>query len=797
MKKSIYFLTLSLSLFLDIHAQTYNYLGSFQTDGTPNYLDGRDVVSPHLVARVDASLPEGYPVPVYNPQYITTGTQTDIILQDTADVWVSFVAEGAGYRNVLGYYTYNINNPPQTAPQPQDITIVFPNVSALYSGGGLQLGDRVNIGRFPPNTGIGWVLLANGYQNGSVTSGLWTLFSNPAFNPEANPALQYHNVLLNDTDHQLVVLGFEDIRRDYGSCDNDFNDALFYVKSNPVEAIITQGIPPITEAGQGVSSGNNGGLESHGGLSQLIGQRNLIRQQTNHSVESFRAPEFELDHYKEMHAAPRTHMGKKASLALVDMAPENLMVSTSSYVSSPEDLLGITNAEEVVSVDYFKEDQRVAAFLGTVTSNGVYDHTKTICDRLTGAELLGICIKSIAGHPFLQSTIKRSSGLVEYAISFSLIERDGALLLESFWNLDEYSTGTKAINVQVWSQSPAYIQEMITKTLEGVKAITSISQPVLPVEPALYIEKARYSQGFITMNIKNTIGAQSMEVQGSTTLSETGGRTTFNESVALSGSEEQMLELETGYLFDAGLTFTVDGSPTDFIYQADGNWGLDFQADRTTVSQFEVEGETGFTLEEDALTLERSIRLAAVTDDYISVYRFFRPGAEPMDISAYYSMQLDYSGSDQLRITLMLQDTDWKDYPAVVVNAKQREFALEEFTGYDPDKAVGLIFTPVSAEANINLNIAQVSLSKTKVASGLLAKNTVTAYPNPACAQVWFAGNVNNHSTIRMYNLAGGLVLQHNWTGTPIPVATLPAGVYIAEVQTQETLEQIKIVIEK
>ena len=63
---------------------------------------------------VDASFPERRPVPQYNPHYLTSGNELDVDVEQRSDVWVTFVAEGAGYRNSLGYYTYNTNNPPAT-----------------------------------------------------------------------------------------------------------------------------------------------------------------------------------------------------------------------------------------------------------------------------------------------------------------------------------------------------------------------------------------------------------------------------------------------------------------------------------------------------------------------------------------------------------------------------------------------------------------------------------------------------------------------------------------------------------
>lgn len=207
-RSHLFFLLFVCFLGLDLFAQNYQFLGSYTSNGTPLYLEPeRDTISVATQEMISNSLPESYPVPDYNPHYISSGYDTDVILQDTADIWVTFVSEGAGYRNVLGFYTYDVNNPSVTAPQPEDITIIFPNVSALGSGGGLIMGDKVKLGTFTADTGIGWVLLANAWNSSTsqVTSGLWQLYSNPDYNPESEESLRYHNVLLLDPDSERII----------------------------------------------------------------------------------------------------------------------------------------------------------------------------------------------------------------------------------------------------------------------------------------------------------------------------------------------------------------------------------------------------------------------------------------------------------------------------------------------------------------------------------------------------------------------------------------------------------------
>jgi LruC domain-containing protein len=224
------------------------YLGAYDRWGKPRYLEPeRDVIDQEFLNDVNASLPELRPVPEYHPEYLASESQVNTLLGEPADVWVTFVHEGAGYKNVLGFYTYPVGSPPQSVNDIDSVTIVFPNVSYFGSGGRLQSGHKVNIGYFPAGTTIGWVLFADGF-NGDVTLGNHQVYSNYPLNPESTPERQKHTVLLNDAARDLTILGFEDLNRDAGS-DDDFNDAIFYVTSNPREAIITVDLVPVTYTG--------------------------------------------------------------------------------------------------------------------------------------------------------------------------------------------------------------------------------------------------------------------------------------------------------------------------------------------------------------------------------------------------------------------------------------------------------------------------------------------------------------------------------------------------------------------
>lgn len=219
----------------------FTYIGNFDNNGVPRYLLPQgDNVNQDVLNMINASLPEARPVPTYNPEYITTATQTNIVLKDSAAVWVTFVHEGAGYRNGVGYYSYPTNKPPQKASDIAQMNVIFPNASFSGSGGGLKTGDKVHLGNFSAGTTIGWFLVPDGWipsQNAVSDARHPIRYSDRKLNTFTTDAFRSHTVLLADQARQLLLLGFEDLDRPQG--DNDFNDAVFYASVNPFTAVNT------------------------------------------------------------------------------------------------------------------------------------------------------------------------------------------------------------------------------------------------------------------------------------------------------------------------------------------------------------------------------------------------------------------------------------------------------------------------------------------------------------------------------------------------------------------------------
>lgn len=225
-------------------------LGTFNTTtGRPNYLEQpSDVINQSLLNMVNVSLPERRPVPSFNPQYLNDAFQRNIAVKELSDVFVTFVSQVTANSKSLFYYVLDTNNPPTSANAIDSLIAVFPNVKTSNTSGFIRPGDKVKLGRFPANKTIGFAMVVNGWRGGpSVTAGNMVVYTQKEFNPETNPALKQHTVLLHDAVSNRFIYGFEDTRRD-GGADNDFNDCVFYTTCNPVTGIDTTNCLPAKRA---------------------------------------------------------------------------------------------------------------------------------------------------------------------------------------------------------------------------------------------------------------------------------------------------------------------------------------------------------------------------------------------------------------------------------------------------------------------------------------------------------------------------------------------------------------------
>lgn len=185
---------------------------------------------PTLLTAIRNMFPESQNARNNWPKLFKEDVTLNVTTAEETNVYVTFVWEDAGWRNSFGYYAYPANDPPRNI-QELKRHMVFPNVSGVGEGGGLEPGDLVQLGKgpFPANTVIGFFLVAQGWANGQMVKGIYTHYTNINFNPNKN---QQH-LLFIESGCQDLVLTFEDIQLPGG--DRDFNDIILVIKDNPNE----------------------------------------------------------------------------------------------------------------------------------------------------------------------------------------------------------------------------------------------------------------------------------------------------------------------------------------------------------------------------------------------------------------------------------------------------------------------------------------------------------------------------------------------------------------------------------
>ena len=220
----------------------FRILGEWDSEGTPLYMEAAsDEVSEALINFINEELPERADVSD-NPELFGLEVKLNTELVETSTVYLTHVHEGADWKNTLGFYTYDVSNPPQSVYDLDSLVILFPNVSQTDV---IKPGDKILLGEFPANTGIGYFLIPQGWTGSSICLKTHIIFTDPNLNTFTEEPYRQHAILLSNEQEDKFLLGFEDIKRPGG--DNDFNDAVFYITATP-GAIDTTNVPKVPTA---------------------------------------------------------------------------------------------------------------------------------------------------------------------------------------------------------------------------------------------------------------------------------------------------------------------------------------------------------------------------------------------------------------------------------------------------------------------------------------------------------------------------------------------------------------------
>lgn len=523
------------------------------------------------------------------------------------------------------------------------------------------------------------------------------------------------------------------------------------------------------------STANDGGLESNGRLSQAINKRNFNRAKKS----------YKFDQKSAKHVTEASNVASKTSFTgfqLQDFIPLATINEDFAIDSTPLDLLNITNATEVYSVDYMQNNASIASILALKTENGVYEHTKYICDRLLGAELIAVSTITINGEAFIKSIIKNADGSFEYVLSLSakVENNETNFAIESHWNLDVYQENVTFYNFQIWSDSIDDLYSLAQEVLNLLEVVKPISSYELSSPPTVFVRKGKYLNGALDLQIINTNATNNVTFDSGFRTTETSDFNYETSSLNLNENYITDLVVPTGNLFDIGFRIGDGINTPDDLFMSDGPWGIDDSQNTTSVTTYTVSPNTT-PFEANEFPIERNVVLTATTQSYVAAYRALTPRFKAVDLTDYNSFDLKGSGTGNMEIALVKQsitnwDAQYKTTITLTDNLQDFVIPFTDFTAPNGqalvlDDVVTIVFTMVSEDGTLRgkaMDLQDIRFSNRNtltVDAFETETNALSVIPNPMLdtGTIHFKAKESVNVTLVVYNQLGKQVKQINY----------------------------------
>jgi hypothetical protein len=513
------------------------------------------------------------------------------------------------------------------------------------------------------------------------------------------------------------------------------------------------------------------------------------------------------------------------SLALADLVPATVVNTDAAYVTTPSDLVNFTNAVEVLAVDYSKGNSTKAVAFGTKTLGNVYSHTKPICDRLKGAELMEVKNITVNGFNLVAFKLRQRTGETEYAINLSAgtAANRNSISLQSNWLTDSYQQDEKLYNFQLWAVSYEMVTAMATDIIAKLQLNGTVNTVTIADLPKAYISKGSRVGTNLTVTVKNN-------------TANTSGYFEFKEKANEVMSDAQIITRQIPFTVNANGTCNVtvpvsdsyegniyvylNNKLTDLVYLSDGTWSLNYNKQTTSISKFDITNESNVTTNSNELRMFRNVAVTGVSKDYITIYKTMMGGGLEQNISAFKSLLFtaNTTGTDSVTVILVKKSIiDWKNqytYTMELDGDKEYGIYLNQFTSKSNSSNIDANdITAVNFSFNNSTGVPKnmnISLSKARFASASIATdisvNTIGIYPNPTIGKFTtsFTSTNNQSLVLKVTEAATGRVVKTqfiNATKGSNQVAVdhnLASGLYIVTLEGDNVkLRVAKLIIGK
>lgn len=374
--------------------------------------------------------------------------------------------------------------------------------------------------------------------------------------------------------------------------------------------------------------------------------------------------------------------------------------------------------------------------------------------------------------------IKQRSGVVEHAISFAVAKNNSEnnYTIQTNWYVNEYTKFNDVYNFQVWATNPIDTKKMVTDILANLNGYLPVNQTEVQKVPKTFATKLSRTQTDLVIDFKSTETGLNTEISMIEIYSETTDQLEYRYNPLNTELKQTLsVNIKDGYEYE-GL-ITINDEIQDAFYHSDGNWGLDYDKEYTTVEEYVVSNDFERVYNEDEHTINRNVQIKAVSEfDYLGIYKSLLPGNISADYSEYKYLAFTAKGSGLIELGLIKSSVEnWKEQYRIMV-----DLSAEEQTYYVPfnaftstgstaklsaDDLTTLVFTflPVEAKTNdLDLTISDVKFTKTAALNLIVdtldaLENNFMAYPNPSKGNVnlLLFSKVNTAATITLTDITG------------------------------------------
>ncbi len=174
--------------------------------------------------------------------------------------------------------------------------------------------------------------------------------------------------------------------------------------------------------------------------------------------------------------ASNNKIATTGDLDLAYFLPDFITNTDSGIISTPTELLDITNAVDILGVDYIKNKGVKCVAFVTKTLGEKYAHSKLMADRYQSAKIQGFEAIDIAGYNFVIYKLLQLNGQIECVLEFNagLNYNSKGCNLENNLLVNSKQLNELFYNFQLWADDENMLIELATNIISKIQSIAEI-----------------------------------------------------------------------------------------------------------------------------------------------------------------------------------------------------------------------------------------------------------------------------------------------------------------------------------